>query len=37
MRRMGWTGIGPDEAGMVVDVVRDNLDAVLAARRKGKP
>ena len=35
MRRMGWTAIGPAEAGMVVDVVRDNLDAVLAARRRG--
>jgi len=34
MRRMGWTAIGPLEAGAVVDVVRDNLDAVLAARRK---
>ena len=36
MRRMGWIGIGPQEAGMVVDVVSANLDAVLAARRKGK-
>ena len=35
MRRMGWTAIGPAEAGMVADVVRDNLDAVLAARRRG--
>ncbi len=37
MRRMGWPAIGPHEAGAVFDVVRDNLDAVLAARRKAKP
>ncbi len=36
MRRMGWSTIGPEQAGAVVDVVRDNLDAVLAARRRGK-
>lgn len=32
-RRMGWSEIGPDEAGAVVDVVRDNLSAILAHRR----
>ena len=35
MRRMGWTEIGPKEAAAVIAVTRDNLAAVLAAR-KGK-
>lgn len=32
MRRMGWDGIGDAEAAKVLDVTRDNLKAVLAAR-----
>jgi TetR/AcrR family transcriptional regulator, regulator of cefoperazone and chloramphenicol sensitivity len=35
MRRMGWSEIGPREAAAVIAVTRDNLAAVLAAR-KGK-
>jgi AcrR family transcriptional regulator len=35
MRRMGWSEIGEREAGAVVDVVRANLDAILAARKGG--
>jgi TetR/AcrR family transcriptional regulator, regulator of cefoperazone and chloramphenicol sensitivity len=35
MRRMGWTDIGPKEAAAVIAVAKDNLAAVLAAR-KGK-
>jgi hypothetical protein len=35
MRRMGWSEIGPKEAAAVIAVTRDNLAAVLAAR-KGK-
>lgn len=33
MRRMGWRGIGNDEAAKVVRVVTDNLGAILAARK----
>jgi TetR/AcrR family transcriptional regulator, regulator of cefoperazone and chloramphenicol sensitivity len=36
-RRMGWNDIGPAEAAKVVAVAKDNLAAVLAARKKGKP
>jgi AcrR family transcriptional regulator len=36
-RRMGWNQIGPAEAAKVAAVARDNLAAVLAARKKGKP
>jgi AcrR family transcriptional regulator len=34
VRRMGWDGIGDAEAGKILDVARDNLKAVLAARAK---
>ena len=42
MRRMGWRGIGNDEAAKVVAATTDNLRAMLAARdaragKKGKP
>lgn len=37
MRRMGWTDIGANEAGAVLDVVRSNLDAVLAGRKRNEP
>jgi AcrR family transcriptional regulator len=33
-RRMGWSEIGPREAGAVIDVVRGNLSAILADRRR---
>ncbi len=36
MRRMGWSGIGPAEAGKIVATARFNLDAVLAARGREK-
>jgi AcrR family transcriptional regulator len=37
MRRMGWDGIGDAEAAKVLDVTRDNLEAVLAARGRTRP
>jgi len=37
MRRMGWEGIGDAEAARVLDVTRDNLRAVLAARGGKRP
>jgi hypothetical protein len=37
MRRMGWDGIGDAEAAKVLDVTRDNLKAMLAARRRKGP
>jgi TetR/AcrR family transcriptional regulator, regulator of cefoperazone and chloramphenicol sensitivity len=33
MRRMGWKNIGPKEAGAVIAVAKDNLAAILAARK----
>jgi AcrR family transcriptional regulator len=36
-RRMGWDGIGDAEAAKVLDVTRDNLKAMLAARGRKKP
>jgi len=36
-RRMGWPDIGPAEATAVVGVAKDNLAAILAARKGGKP
>jgi hypothetical protein len=32
LRRMGWDGIGEAEAARILDVTRDNLNAMLAAR-----
>src|SRR4051794_1374311 len=37
MRRMGWKNIGPKEAGAVITVAKDNLAAILAARKGAKP
>jgi AcrR family transcriptional regulator len=37
MRRMGWDGIGDAEAARVLEVTRDNLEAMLAARGRKKP
>ncbi len=37
MRRMGWDGIGDAEAAKVLDVTRDNLKALLAARGRKRP
>lgn len=36
-RRMGWSEIGPAQAAKVVAVAKDNLAAILDARKKGKP
>ncbi|APH70583.1 CerR family C-terminal domain-containing protein [Aquibium oceanicum] len=36
MRRMGWSAIGPVEAGKIVETARFNLEAVLAARGRQK-
>ncbi len=35
LRRMGWSGIGPDEAASIIDVTRFNLDAILEGRKDG--
>jgi len=35
-RRMGWAAIGPDETAVVVNVLRENLSAIAAAKRGGK-
>lgn len=37
LRRMGWKDIGPREAAAIVAVARDNLAAVLAARKGQTP
>jgi AcrR family transcriptional regulator len=37
LRRMGWQDIGPKQAAAIVAVAKDNLAAVLAARRGNKP
>ena len=36
MRRMGWTDIGPTEARAIAAVAKDNLAAILAARKGDK-
>ena len=36
MRRMGWKTVGPKEAAAVIDVAKDNLAAILAARKGAK-
>lgn len=33
LRRMGWGGIGPNEAASIIDVTRFNLDAILEGRK----
>ena len=37
MRRMGWAAVGPAEAAAVIAVARDNIEAILTARRSEKP
>ena len=37
MRRMGWSEMGQAEAGKVVAVAKDNVAAILAARKGEKP
>lgn len=37
LRRMGWKDIGPKEAAAIVAVAKDNLAAVLAARKGQTP
>ena len=36
LRRMGWPDIGAAEAAAIVDVAKDNLGAILEARKGGK-
>ncbi len=36
MRRMGWAGIGPDEAGRIAAVASGNLRAALASEREAR-
>jgi hypothetical protein len=37
MRRMDWTDIGPAEAAKVIGVAKENVAAIIAARKAGKP
>lgn len=37
LRRMGWSEIGPGEAGKLVEVIKGNLDAIVAARGGNRP
>jgi AcrR family transcriptional regulator len=37
MRRMGWDGLGPAEATEIISVVKNNIDAILTARKGNKP
>lgn len=37
MRRMGWDHVGPVEAASIISVVGSNIEAILAARKGGKP
>lgn len=37
LRRMGWADIGPAEVGKVIGIARENVAAIVAARKAGKP
>ncbi|GAA4127181.1 CerR family C-terminal domain-containing protein [Aminobacter aganoensis] len=37
MRRMDWTDIGPAEAAKVIGIAKENVAAIIAARKAGKP
>lgn len=37
LRRMGWTDVGPAEAGKVIGIAKENVAAIIAARKAGKP
>lgn len=37
VRRMGWTDIGAAEAAKVVAIAKENVAAIIAARKAGKP
>lgn len=37
VRRMGWPDIGPVEAAKIVGLAKENVAAVIAARKAGKP
>lgn len=37
LRRMGWPDIGPSQAAAILAVAGGNLDAILDARKRGKP
>lgn len=37
VRRMGWSDIGPAEAAKVITIAKENVAAITAARKAGKP
>lgn len=37
VRRMGWPDIGPAEAAKVIAIAKENVAAIIAARKAGKP
>lgn len=37
MRRMDWADIGPAEAAKVIGIAKENVAAIIAARKAGKP
>lgn len=37
MRRMDWADIGPAEAAKVIGIAKENVAAIVAARKAGKP
>jgi len=37
LRRMGWADIGPAEVGKVIGIAKENVAAIVAARKAGKP
>ncbi|MBB6467697.1 CerR family C-terminal domain-containing protein [Aminobacter carboxidus] len=37
MRRMDWADIGPAEVGKVIGIAKENVAAIIAARKAGKP
>ena len=37
LRRMDWADVGPAEAGKVIGIAKENVAAIIAARKAGKP
>lgn len=37
LRRMDWADIGPAEVGKVIGIAKENVAAIIAARKAGKP